>query len=637
MVRAGADDWQAERDIHRVVEIEKLERDEALVVVHCEYRVVSAACGIAKNRVGYTGAFEPGDAERIECFNRGLNDSLFFVAKLAFFAGVGVEPGHGDARVFDVALMEKPGGECADVDDQIHAEKLRHARERLVNGREADGQVMAGEQHAEMRDSEGIGEKFRLAGKAETYGLELVLADRCGDHGSGLADFEFECGLFQTLECGGGGLLVWLARRAGFAVANDFKFVVLRDFRRGKGLIDNFRADAGGVADGDEDAGHGQRFPCYHVLPSGNACKFQISRLAREVTREYKYLHMEPEHIRLSTPVRTSDRVVGDPPSLGRIERMAGGRLRRSRRDSSGHEGGSRRGRKHRHSSKVVRGGTLLIAFVTILVMIAIFGGWMRNRQQQSEFVEFEMLGKPQVVDRVESRFMSPSEEEARAIVARALEAKDETAVRESFHLASSTPDEVLAFLRDEEERNGPPRVDNWLGSIDPNNTLAEGVVVKRSKDDDESSAIAMLTPDQSGIWRLDFDSFAGKCQPSWESFVSGEAGEGIVRVWFSADNYFNGPFVDDEQWLCYSMARSDSDAILLGYCRKGSPQANAMEDIMERLRLKGKANATSFRGMLAISRPEGAEKRQFEIKRVLAEDWLLTEKAFDGLLDPVK
>lgn len=122
MVRAGADDWQAERDIYCVVEVEKFERDEALVVVHCEYRVVTAACGIAKNRIGYAGAFELGDAERIECFNRGLDDPFFFVAKLAFFAGVGVEPGHGDARVFDAALMEKPGGECADVDDRIHAE-----------------------------------------------------------------------------------------------------------------------------------------------------------------------------------------------------------------------------------------------------------------------------------------------------------------------------------------------------------------------------------------------------------------------------------------------------------------------------------------------------------------------------------
>lgn len=347
---------------------------------------------------------------------------------------------------------------------------------------------------------------------------------------------------------------------------------------------------------------------------------------------------MEPEHIRLSTPVRTSEREIGDPPGLGRVERMAGGKLRRSRRKSNGRDGGSSRGKRHRRGTKVVRGGTLLFAFVTILVMVAIFGGWMRNRQQQSEFTEFEILEKPRVVDRIESRFKSPSEEEARAILMKALAAKDEAAVRENFHLAASTPNEVLAFLRNQEEQKGTPRVENWLGSIDPNNTLVEGLVVKRSKsDEDESSAIAMLTPDQTGVWRLDFDSFAGKCQPSWESFVSGEAGEGVVRVWFSLDNYFNGPFLDDEQWVCYSMARSGSDEIVFGYCRKGSPQADAMQDIMERLRMKGKANATSFRGILAISRPDGAEKRQFEIKRVLAEDWLLTDKAFDGSPEPVK
>lgn len=349
------------------------------------------------------------------------------------------------------------------------------------------------------------------------------------------------------------------------------------------------------------------------------------------------FSYMEPERIRLSTPVRTSEREVGDPPGLGRIERMGGGNLRRSRRKSSGRERDSSRGKRHRHGTKVVRGGTLLIAFVTILMIVAIFGGWMRKRQQQSEFAEFEMLAKPRVVDRIESRFKAPGEEEARAILMKALAAKDEASVRENFNLAASTPDEVLAFLFEEEKRSGTARVDNWLGSIDPNNVLVEGLVVKRSKDDDESSTIAMLTPDQKGTWRLDFDSFAGRCQPSWESFVSGEAGEGVVRVWFSADNYFNGPFLDDEQWLCYSMARSNSDAILFGYCRKGSPQADAMEDIAERLRMKGKSNATSFRATLAISRPESAEKRQFEIKRVLAEDWYLTDKAFDGSLEPVK
>jgi hypothetical protein len=271
--------------------------------------------------------------------------------------------------------------------------------------------------------------------------------------------------------------------------------------------------------------------------------------------------------------------------------------------------------------------------------MVAIFGGWMRSRKQQSEFKEFEILAKPRVVERIESRFTSPSEEEARAILRRALVAKDEVAVRENFHLSASTPDEVLAFLRDEEERSGPARIENWLGSIDTNNTLVEGLVVKRSnvENDDESSTIVMLTPDQTGVWRLDFDSFAGKCEPSWESFVSGEAGEGVVRVWFSVDNYFNGPFLNENKWRCFSMARADSENLLLGYCTNDSPQAVAMEHIIQRLRMKGKANATSFRAILAIARPEGAEKRQFEIKRVLAEDWVLTDQAFDGAPQPVK
>jgi len=155
-----------------------------------------------------------------------------------------------------------------------------------VNGRETDGQVLAGEQHAEACDAESISEKFRLAGEAKSGGLELVLADRCGDHGGSLPGFEFDYGLFQGLKCSGGGSLVGLARRAGVAVADDLKLVVLRKIPAGKGPLDNFRADAGGVAYGDEDAGHDQGFSCCHVMPSGNACEFQISRLAHKVSHE---------------------------------------------------------------------------------------------------------------------------------------------------------------------------------------------------------------------------------------------------------------------------------------------------------------------------------------------------------------
>jgi len=279
----------------------------------------------------------------------------------------------------------------------------------------------------------------------------------------------------------------------------------------------------------------------------------------------------------------------------------------------------------------------VLIGFVTILVMVATFGAWMRKRQQESEMTEFEMLEKPRLVERVESRFKSPSEAEAREIVGKALASKDEAAVLENFRLTGGQAGEVLQFLRDEVERKGAASVDSWLGSIDPNNALVEGLVVKRKKDGEEASSIAMLTPDVSGVWRLDFDSFAGRCEPSWGSFVSGEAAEGIARIWFSSDNYFNGEFVDEKKWICYSLARAESDVLVFGYCRAGSQQAATMQKIMDRVRMMGKPNASSFRAVLALARPMGAEKRQFEIKRVLAEDWLMTDVAFDGSTEPLR
>ena len=225
MIRAGADDWQAERDIYRVVEVEKFERDKALVVVHRQHRVVVAACGIAKDCVGDAWAFELGNAEGVERFDGGSNDPCFLVAELAVFTGVGVEACHGNSRAADASLMKKSGGEFADVDDRIRAEHLRHAREWFVNGCEADGQMFPGEQHAVVGDTKGVGEKFRLAGEGESDRLELVLADRRGDHGSGLAVFEFEGGQFQCFEGGGGGPLIRPARGACAAVANDFKLV----------------------------------------------------------------------------------------------------------------------------------------------------------------------------------------------------------------------------------------------------------------------------------------------------------------------------------------------------------------------------------------------------------------------------
>ena len=73
------------------------------------------------------------------------------------------------------ALLQKGGGEQADADDALFSEQLRNLGERLVNRREADAEGGSGEQHAVVRHSEGVGEKFGLPGKGKPDGLQAFL------------------------------------------------------------------------------------------------------------------------------------------------------------------------------------------------------------------------------------------------------------------------------------------------------------------------------------------------------------------------------------------------------------------------------------------------------------------------------
>ena len=338
-----------------------------------------------------------------------------------------------------------------------------------------------------------------------------------------------------------------------------------------------------------------------------------------------------------STQDQTFVRKVGDPPQLGRVERMARNSRRGSKTLSQIGYNGSKRQRRRGRGGKVAQRLTALTFLAVILTVVAILALWTDKRREESVIKDFEELSKLRPVERVESKFASPTEDQSRAIVTAALAAKDEAAVLANFRLHGTPPTEVLEFLRQEEALFGSAHVESWIGSIDCNNTLVESVLVHYTKNGVNEPRIALLSPDEQGVWRLDFESFAKKCEPTWETFVSGEATEGIVRIWFSQDNYFNGIYTDDSEWLCFSMASLDSDVLLYGYCRKNSPQGTAMASIMARARARVNQNITMFRATLAISRSEGADKRQFEIKKVLAEDWLLTDKAFDGSPGPLE
>ena len=181
----------------------------------------------------------------------------------------------------------------------------------------------------------------------------------------------------------------------------------------------------------------------------------------------------------------------------------------------------------------------------------------------------------------------------------------------------------MVAFLKALEEREGAIKRFTWLSSMDANGLSIDGVLANFGGDDKRRNRVVLLTPDTDGIWKINYDAFARMVTPSWKELLENAGAEAQVRVYAANDVYFNGPFKDDRDWNCYGLASPDIEQILIGYCKVGSAQTAAMDWILS----KGKPAA---RVTLEIRRVAGADARQFEILKVLAEDWVMGPVPFD-------
>ena len=258
-------------------------------------------------------------------------------------------------------------------------------------------------------------------------------------------------------------------------------------------------------------------------------------------------------------------------------------------------------------------------------VLVFFFWSWLKARM----LYQNEANAKHEVIKHKASAFKSPSEQAALELVNKALALRDPSKVETYFRTGSSTPEAVVAFLESMEQNDGKLVDVQWHGSMDANGLLLEGILINTLKDSKARSRLATLTPDAQGVWKIDFDAFVRKTDPSWEVLLSPAGGSGMVRVVVGRDSYYNGPFADDLQWACYGMGSLDTDEILMGYCRVNTPQALAMERILA-------IHSANFgrhlpRVTLTLVRPAGAEMRQFEITGILAEGWVLGEKNFDA------
>ncbi|MEI8036965.1 MAG: hypothetical protein WCJ14_01120 [Verrucomicrobiota bacterium] len=324
------------------------------------------------------------------------------------------------------------------------------------------------------------------------------------------------------------------------------------------------------------------------------------------------------------------DRAVGDAPSLGHVERAWGtGTSKRRRRQKSGATGRKMRGRR-RWRRKVVMMWSLVLALLGMATIVGALWLWGSDEVEQSAATAEQQAAVPVIEERVVSRFESPTREAALALVKRALLIRDPAQVAECFRLGSASPQEVVGFLQNLENVDGAITSYVWLSSMDANGLLLDGVAVKSVIGDKPRHRLAILTPDAKGKWQIDFEALARTLKPAWsELLASPVGGQGLVRVVFAKDNYYNGPFRDEEVWVCYRLGSAELADDLLGYCRKGSPQAAAMVRMLVHDKPAAKGG-TANRAVLEIRRVAGAESRQFEIVRVLAEDWVLSATPFD-------
>jgi hypothetical protein len=311
-------------------------------------------------------------------------------------------------------------------------------------------------------------------------------------------------------------------------------------------------------------------------------------------------------------------RAGGDAPDIGRISRL---------RQTDFFEGQIRT-RRHGDRANAARRKTLLVWSAMLSIgTLAVIGGvvflWLIPRTSTHGVATG---GSSKLVEdrvRVVSKFPSPSEKAALDLAKRALSNRDPDQVASLFRMGNSSPAEILDFLRKSAKADGSIEHYEWLSSMDSDGILLEGVLVGYPSKVKPVQRIAFLTPDARGDWKVDFDAFARTVTPPWGQVLDKQTAEAQVRVFVGHDFYFNGPFSDDKEWTCYTIASPDQEESLHGYCKVGSPQAAVMEKMLS-------DNRKLSRATLNIKRVKDGESHQFEISRVVAEDWVVADRG-DG------
>lgn len=270
---------------------------------------------------------------------------------------------------------------------------------------------------------------------------------------------------------------------------------------------------------------------------------------------------------------------------------------------------------------------SILLCGLTFAVLVYFLVQWMMPYTKQPEVYssKSESISANAGITKKVSQIPTPTSAAALALVKQALALRDPEKVAEYFRPDGASPQEIIDFLKGMDASDGQIDGMQWLSSMGTIMIPLEGVLVSFKSKGEEAprSRIVVMTSDPAGKWRIDYDAFARMVTPSWNDLLKKQTATATVRVYVKPDNYYNGPFNDEKLWVCYSTCSPDTEETLKVYCKIGSPQTAAMASMCSK-------GDKVIRATLLIRRVEGTEARQFEISKVLAEDWVAGPAPFD-------
>lgn len=278
---------------------------------------------------------------------------------------------------------------------------------------------------------------------------------------------------------------------------------------------------------------------------------------------------------------------------------------------------------------------SIVIGAVALIAIVLAFVVWVKpmlNREKDTTERDRQAAEK-----RVRKTFRFPAltELEAQALVTKALAARKPSEIEASVRCGPLSQTEAAALLTSLAQADGPIMERVWLGSTDNSSMQTDGIELRFKRpesalfpgepattansfpNEEVFSRMAILTPDEQGVWRMDLPAYAQLCVPAWEKFQADKSIESaVVRVLLGRDNYYNGPFIDEKEWQAYSFSINQSGESFVGYGKRGSAQNRALHLIWRR------AQHPVVRVTLEIRRLPDTDFRQFLISRVFAEDW---------------